>query len=226
MQNSELVSFLDRLVHDLREPLRSITAFSEVLKEQSQTSDAEYHRVLDEILQGGARIRVLTDALSLYSLSLEPRDENCSTQLKLAFELATMKLDKELRETGATVNADGLDGDVAVRLERLTQLLGIFLSNSIRFHSESAPVIQLSCTKDTGSYKVRIEDNGIGIAPGDREKIFLPFTRIYGRKYPGAGLGLTIARQIIENYGGSITVEPSAENAVQGVALVFTLPEA
>jgi signal transduction histidine kinase len=84
----------------------------------------------------------------------------------------------------------------------------------------------LSSTKDTGSYKVRIEDNGIGIAPGDREKVFLPFTRIYGRKYPGAGLGLTIARQIIENYGGSVTVEHSVENAAQGVAFVFTLPEA
>ena len=223
MEDTALAFFLDRLVHGLREPLRSVSAFSEVLKEQAASySHPENERILEEILEGGQRMRTITDALSRYSLALEKPAEGECCALKLAADLAAMRLDSEIRESGARLDLGALSGDVPVRLERMTQVLEALFSNAIRFRGEAPPAIRVWVAEDSaGRLTISVEDNGPGIAPADREKIFLPFMRIHGRKYPGAGLGLTAARRIAENHGGSLRV---AEGNGPGSIFEIILP--
>jgi signal transduction histidine kinase len=223
MDDTELAFFLDRLVHDLREPLRSVTAFSEVLKEQAPGNSAgENEKVIGEILEGGQRIRTITDALSRFSLALEMPSGTARCSLRLATDMAALQLDGEFRLAEATLECGDLSMDVPVRLERMTDVMVALLSNAVRFHGEAPPLIRVSAKEGPdGSVTVSVEDNGVGIAPGDREKVFLPFMRVYGRKFPGAGLGLTIARRIAENHGGSLQ---AAECKGTGAVFQLILP--
>ena len=104
------------------------------------------------------------------------------------------------------------------------QLLENLISNSLRFRSEAAPVIRISAAPETaGMWTISVEDNGIGIAPEDCDAVFKPFMRVAGKKYPGAGLGLTICRSIVEAHGGTIRMESAPG---RGSLCTFTLPMA
>jgi signal transduction histidine kinase len=215
--------FLDRLGHDLREPLRAVNAFSELLNEAAKGRlDAECDRFLGEIAGGASRMSLIVDGLSRYALALEAKDAGAEASLQLAFDAVAAGLNGEIQACGARVTSDPLPR-VAVKLERLMQLLENLIRNSLRFRQDgAAPVIHVSAElREPDQWTIRVRDNGIGVAPEDRETIFQPFARVHGRRYPGAGLGLTICRAIVENYGGAIRVEPGAG---PGTVISFTLP--
>jgi signal transduction histidine kinase len=220
--NGELADFLDRLIHDMREPLRSIGAFTDVLKETTGAGE-ESRLAMNEIQAGTAGITKLVDGLSGYAVALrEPTDTGAPASMQSAFIIVTGELDDRIRAGGATVTAVNLP-KVAVSLDRLIQLLRILIGNALRFRSEAAPVIRISAAmEEPGMWTIRVEDNGIGIAPEDCAAVFKPFMRAEGRKHGGVGLGLTIAKQIVEAHGGTIRMEPAAE---RGAVCVFTLPE-
>lgn len=223
-EDYEWAEFLDRLIHDLREPLRSIHAFSELLREgvaEGLSTDAD--ESIGQILSGAARIRTLADGLSGYALALrETADSAGSGQasMQLAFDLAVDALDPQIRASSATVTAEGLPR-LGLALERQTQLLENLIGNSLKFRSEKPPVIRVSAEAVEAGWTVRVEDNGIGIDPADAERIFAPFARVHGRKYPGVGLGLTICRKIVETHGGEIQLIPRAEG---GAVCMVRLP--
>jgi signal transduction histidine kinase len=215
--------FLDRLVHDLREPLRSIGAFSELLAEIAKGRlDAESDRALSEILAGASRMRTLLDGLSGYSLALH--ESSGPASLQSAFRIVAANLDNEIRACDASVTGVDLP-KVNVSLERSMQLLENLIGNSLRFRSEAPPVIRLSAAPEVaaGMWAICVEDNGIGIAPGDCETIFEPFMRVAARKYSGAGLGLTICKRIVEAHGGAIRMDSAPG---RGSICTFTLPAA
>lgn len=222
--NTELADFLDRLIHDMREPLRSIGAFTEILQETTGTGAAEESRhALDEIHAGATGMTRLVEGLSGYAVALrESGDAGATASMRSAFIIVTGELDEKIRSSGATVTSTGLP-EVGVSLDRLIQLLRIVIGNALRFRSEAAPAIRVSSAmEEPGMWTIRAEDNGIGIAAEDCEAVFRPFTRVHGRKYGGVGLGLTTAKQIVEAHGGTIRMEPGAE---RGAVCVFTLPE-
>jgi len=221
-ENAQSAEFLDRLVHDLREPLRSIGAFSELLSEIANGRlGAEGDRVLSEILAGVAKMGTLLDGLAGYSLAL--RESSGPASLQSAFRIVVANLDSQIRACDASVTAADLP-KVNVSLERLMQLLENLIGNSLRFRSEAAPVIRISAAPETAGIRtISVEDNGIGIAPEDCEAIFKPFMRVAGKKYPGAGLGLTICRSIVEAHGGTIRMKSAPG---RGSICTFTLPAA
>jgi signal transduction histidine kinase len=214
--------FLDRLVHDLREPLRSIGAFSELLAEIAKGSlgdDGDH--ALGEILAGVSRMGTLLEGLSGYSVAL--RESSQSASLQSAFTIVLANLDDKIRACGAMVTGVSLP-KVNVSLERLIQLLENLIGNSLLFRSDAAPAIRISATPEaTGMWSVQVEDNGIGIAPEDCDAVFKPFMRVAGRKYPGAGLGLAICKKIVEAHGGTIRMESAPG---RGSTCTFTLPAA
>ncbi len=222
-ENRDLADFLDRLIHDMREPLRSIGAFTEILQEATGTeAGEESQHALDEIHAGAAGITRLVEGLSGYAVALrEPADTGKPASMQSAFIIVTGELDDRIRASGAMVTAVNLP-KVGVSLDRLLQLMRILIGNALRFRSEAAPVIRLSAAmEEPGMWTIRVEDNGIGIAQEDCEAVFKPFMRAEGRKHGGVGLGLTIAKQIVETHGGTIRIEP----AERGAVCVFTLPE-
>jgi len=103
-------------------------------------------------------------------------------------------------------------------------LLRNLIGNSLRFRSKAAPAIRISAALETtGMWAIQVEDNGIGIAPEDCEAVFKPFMRVEGKKYGGAGLGLSVCRRIVEAHGGTIRMESAPG---RGSTCTFTLPEA
>jgi signal transduction histidine kinase len=208
--------FLDRLVHDLREPLRSIGVFTEVLADIAKGRlGEEGDRVLSEILAGTSRMGALLKGLSDYSLALRGSSESASLQSALAIVVANLDAD-------ATVTGVDLP-EVNVSLERLIQLLENLIGNSLRFRSEAA-VVRISARPESpGVWEIQVEDNGIGIAPENWEAVFKPFMKVEGKKYPGAGLGLAICKSIVETHGGTIRMESAPG---RGSTCTFTLPAA
>jgi signal transduction histidine kinase len=234
--DAQSAAFLDRLVHDLREPLRSINVFSELLVEMAKDRlGAEGDQFLNEISAGSARMKTLLEGLSGYSLALGEPSGSSSTSLQSAFQIVLAALGDQIQACGATVT--GLDlpktGDlpkaadppkVDLNLERLMQLLENLIGNSLRFRSEAPPVIRVSAAPQAGGmWAISVEDNGIGIAAEDCEAIFTPFMRVEGKKYGGAGLGLSACKRIVEAHGGTIRMESTPE---RGSTCTFTLPKA
>jgi signal transduction histidine kinase len=219
-------AFLDRLVHDLREPLRSINVFSELLAEMAQGRlGAEGDQLLNEIYAGSARMRTVLEGLSGYSLALVESSGSGSASLQSAFQIVLAALDDQIQACGGTVTAQDLpkvDVSVDVSLERLMQLLENLIGNSLRFRSEAPPAIRISAVQEAGGmWAVSVEDNGIGIATEDCEAIFTPFMRVEGKKYGGAGLGLSACKRIVEAHGGTIRMESAPGH---GSVCTFTLP--
>jgi signal transduction histidine kinase len=221
-QDSQWAEFLDRLVHDLREPLRSIGVFSELLEDNTKGRlDAEGAQALGEILGGAAKMGTLLESLSAWSSALRESADPGSASIQSVFKIVLAELDAQIRATNATVTAVSLP-EVNVSLERLMQLLLNLIGNSLRFRSEAAPVIRISAApQPSGMWAIQVADNGIGIAPEDCEAIFKPFMRVEGKKYGGAGLGLSICKRIVEAHGGRIRMESIPG---QGSVCTFTLP--
>jgi light-regulated signal transduction histidine kinase (bacteriophytochrome) len=222
--NADWADFLDRLVHDMREPLRSVQAFSELLSEtEKDRLGIEGDEAIREILSGTTRMRTLIDGLSGYSMALrEPTDSSgpSGASLQLAFNIVLDALDDQIRACGATVTAENLPR-VSVGLERLVQLLENLIGNSLKFKKDTPPVVIVSARPEADGWTIEVEDNGIGVDPADSEKIFQPFMRVYGRKRPGAGLGLPMCRKIVEAHGGAMRVSPRPDG---GSIFAFWLP--
>jgi signal transduction histidine kinase len=224
-QDNQWAEFLDRLVHDLREPLRSIGVFSELLGDNERGRlGAEGDRALGEILAGASKMGTLLHGLSGYSMALrESADSVSSASLQSAFKIVVAELQDSIRACDARVAAVNLP-TVNAGLEGLMLLLRNLIGNSLRFRSAAAPVIRISAAPEgSGMWAVQLEDNGIGIAPEDCEAIFKPFMRVEGKKYGGAGLGLSVCRRIVEAHGGTIRMKSAPG---QGAVCTFTLPEA
>jgi signal transduction histidine kinase len=223
----EWPQFFDHLIHDLREPLRSVQSFSELLREIAGTRlGSEGDQAIDEILSGAARMRVLIEGLSRFAWSLEPgaeQTENKASSLQLALDMTTISLDKTIAACGASITGENLPR-VGMTLERLARLLENIIGNSLLFRSETPPVIRVTASPDPNRpewWLIGVEDNGIGIEPADREAVFRPFMRVYGRKYPGAGLGLSACRNLVQNCGGRIWMGAAPGG---GCLCLFTLP--
>jgi signal transduction histidine kinase len=222
--DDQWADFLDRLVHDLREPLRAINAYTQMLTEVGvERTGCENERALKEILAGSSRMQTLIQSLSGYSLALHENPDSNSGSLQLAFNIAVQTMADKIRVSGATITATSLP-KVAVRLERLVQLLENLIENALRFHGEGHPVIKVTSREEPGDqWEIQVEDNGVGVSPQDREAVFQPFMRVEGKKHPGAGLGLTICRRIVESHGGRIRMDPAPG---RGSICTFTLPAA
>ena len=139
--------------------------------------------------------------------------------------MTTLALDKQITANGAIVTGEKLPR-TGMSLERAGHIFENLIRNSLLFRSPAPPVIEVTAgpdPQDSGRWLIRVADNGIGIDPNDREAVFKPFMRINGRKYPGAGLGLTVCRNLVEGCGGRIWMEGSPEG---GCLCLFTLPTA
>src|SRR5579871_6733363 len=138
----DLADFLDRLTHDMREPLRSIGVFAEVLEEGGTEPAEERARAIGEIRAGTTRITKLLEGLSGYAVALrKPKEVDPPVSLKSALTIVLGELDESIRSSGASVSAENLPA-VGVSFDRLIQLMRIVVGNALRFRSEAAPVVR------------------------------------------------------------------------------------
>jgi signal transduction histidine kinase/CHASE3 domain sensor protein len=219
--------FLANMSHELRTPLNAVLGYAELIQDGIYGEVPEkIHAVLDRVQQNGRHLLgLINDVLDLSKieagqLTLSPVEYSLR-ELVLDVVSATEALASEKRlALEVEVAADLPHGQGDER--RLTQVLLNLVSNAIKFTEAGAVTIRAKVAD--GSFLVAVSDTGVGIAEGDRERIFEEFQQVDSsstRKKGGTGLGLAIARRIVELHGGRIWVESTPG---QGSTFAFTLP--
>ncbi|HEY1243028.1 MAG TPA: ATP-binding protein [Bryobacteraceae bacterium] len=218
----ELSDFLLRLCHDLRSPLRAIRAHAELLRKGSDATAApDSAQLLGFIISGAENIHLLADGLSTYSLALRiDAGSFHPAQVDVLLRLTLTKLRKELQECAAEVTYDPLPR-VWGNPDRLSNVLESLILNAIRHRGTAAPRVHLQADQKEHEWVFSVRDNGPGIEPAQLQRIFKPFERLRGKESPGPGLGLAIAREVVERHGGKIWAESQAGS---GSTFFFTLP--
>jgi PAS domain S-box-containing protein len=220
--NAELRQFAYGASHDLREPLRTINVYSEMLKRDGDIrlneKNAEY---LGFIAASARRMSQLVDALMEYSMAGEAAgDSHGLVKMDEVLRTTLENLSGSISESQAVITFDGLPG-VAGDEVYLGQLVQNLIGNALKYRREDAPRIHVSARKQGEEWVFSIADNGQGIAAPYQAQVFNLFARLHGQNYPGSGIGLATCRRIVERYGGRIWVE-SEEN--RGSTFYFTLP--
>lgn len=206
--NAELEQFAYVASHDLQEPLRMITSFTQLLVNRYRGNlDTDADEFIHFIADGAKRMSSLINDLLEYSRvgtrgrPLSPTD--CST----VFELACNNLRVAIQEAGATITSDPLP-KVMGDENQLLQLFQNLIGNAVKFRGEQPVKVHVSVERQKGNWLFRVSDNGIGIEPQHTERIFIIFQRLHNRsQYPGTGIGLAICKKIVERHGGRIWVE-------------------
>ena len=227
--NRDLEQFAYAASHDLRQPLRMVTSYAQLLERQLKGKLDEDGAVMLHYMRDGAQ-RMDNMLLSLLDYSRVGRK---------GLPRQTMLLEDSLREALHFLkpNIDEADADIEVQgawprvfasPDEMTRLFQNLLSNALKYRAPSVPVKISVVAEQAGSdgeWEIRVCDNGIGIAPNQIDRLFQVFQRLHTREqYEGTGVGLAICRKIVERHGGTIRVESEGEN--QGTCFIFTLPSA
>ena len=217
--NAELAKFASHAAHDLREPLRKLSMFSGLLLEDRKDPDAEETLCLTTIVDASQRMDVLVEELlNLAQAENEPFERE-TVELGDCLRSALQDLQLRVEESRAEITCAELP---AVRGSRawLTRLLRDLVDNSLKFRSEESPRVHVDCLQNGDERFVRVTDNGIGIPPEHAASVMHPFRRLHGKgTYSGPGLGLTLARRIVERHAGCLWVE----SMPKGCRVCFTL---
>lgn len=222
--NDDLQQFAWAASHDLQEPLRMVTAYTQLLmRRRSDLFDAEARRWLDYTVQGARRMEaLLRDLREYWRVTDRPAEppQPIDTQASLAEALAI--LNAAIEATGATVQHDPLPRALAHETA-VTLLFQNLISNAIKYrHPDRAPRITVTSERRDGTHDFAVRDNGIGIDHAYQAQIFGIFKRLHRQQdIPGTGMGLAICKRIVERYGGVLRVESVPG---EGSAFRFTLP--
>jgi signal transduction histidine kinase len=224
--NSDLEVFAYSASHDLREPLRNISVFAEVMQKNFESGvPNENGDLLAHILSGARRMHTVMDDLLTYSRVTTFEEGPAPTVDANSVVAEVLQgLMEQIRDTGAAVTTADLPL-VAIHRTRLAQLFQNLISNGIKYRSTEAPEIHISADTRDGQSLFSVADNGIGIEEQYGEQIFGLFKRLHGRdEYPGNGVGLAICKRVVEHYGGRIWLERSEPG--RGSTFCFSVPTA
>ena len=213
--------------HDLKEPLRKITAFGERLKEKcAHELSADCALYIDRIVDGTNRMRILIESLLTLSRTKRKADYFKPTDLNQILKEVVADLDNRTATTSAVINYPALPVIEAIPTQ-MHQLFLNLLTNSLKFTKENVrPIIHIDFTYLTENQKdeygldkqrdylyLQMQDNGIGFESAYAETIFLPFKRLHLRsEYEGTGIGLAICKKVAQNHQGIIWADSSTGN--------------
>jgi len=222
--NADLERYASVASHDLQEPLRMVSTYTEVLAEDlGDDLTPEDRESMDFVLDGAARMRALIDGLLRFS---RVRPETLVTgrvDLAVALDRALENLGATLLETGAKVTHGPLPTTVRGDEQALQQVFQNLVANAVKFRSEAPPQVEVSARRERAAWAVAVRDNGIGIEPAQAERVFELFARGHAKdRYPGAGIGLALCARIVEAHGGTIA---AGANPDGGTTITFTLPD-
>ncbi len=202
--NLRLEEFAYTAAHDLREPLRAISVYTEMLVQETKM-DAKATQTAKFIVGGAARMSTLIeDLLSFASTGMHEAPRNVDMQVAVA--QATLNLAAAIEASGAIVTVGKLP-IVRTNEIHLVRLFQNLISNSLKYRSENPVQIHVTAEQREPGWVISIGDNGIGIAPEHQTRVFMPFVRLVNREVPGTGLGLAVCKRIVENLGGTIWIE-------------------
>lgn len=221
--NKELEVFAYVASHDLQEPLRTITSFTQLLERRYRGKlDDDADEFIEFIVDGANRMKQMILDLLEYSRITPKGQEFKPVNIENIINYALDSLNVLLKENDAVIKFDNLpivNGDES-QLVRVFQNL---ISNAIKFRKDDeSPEICISAKKEGNEYIFSVSDNGIGIDEQYFSVIFTIFKRLHTRdEYEGTGIGLSVAKRVIERHGGKIWVESQPN---KGTTFYFTIP--
>jgi light-regulated signal transduction histidine kinase (bacteriophytochrome) len=221
--SEELRQFSYAVSHDLREPLRMIASYSQLLdRRYASKLDDDGREFIGFMVDAVHRMEQLLGDLLIYSHQFRPMETAPALiDPELVLESVLLAMEKEIGQSGAKISHDPFP-KLIFDFGRLTQLFKQLISNSIKFCSSDAPRIQIATSEAEGETIFSFSDNGLGIDPRYHEQIFGIFRRLHGKEKPGTGMGLAICKRIVEQYGGRIWVESEAG---KGAIFHFSVPQ-
>ena len=222
--NSELEDFTHVVSHDLKEPLRTLQAFSHLLAEDfSSQLSTDGFQYVNHLLQASRRLGHLID--DLLNLSQAGRTARAPQPFNLIETVATVRRDLVdlIQRKEATILTEGTLPTVVGDPQRITQLLTNLVANGLKYNKHPEPRVTIGQKEGTDDQvMIYVRDNGIGIESEHHQQIFGLFRRVnHQDEYEGTGAGLAICKKIVEAHGGRIWVESAAG---QGATFYFTLP--
>ena len=222
VSNNDLKQFAYVSSHDLKEPLRMITTFLQLLERKYHDKlDQDAHEYINFAVEGAKRLDLLISDLLEYSNVTKKERKNLPVNFENVLDEALKNLKIPIEENNAIITHDPLpiiNGDEKLKV----QLFQNLIANAIKYRSQDTPRIYISSIKKTNQYLFIFKDNGIGIDSEYLNQIFTIFQRLHGRdEYEGTGIGLAIAEKIVQQSGGHIWVESSPG---KGSSFYFTIP--
>lgn len=221
--NLDLQQFACIASHDLQEPLRAVTSFSELLSRRyGGQLDADANEMLDYVMEASRRMGELVRDLLVYSQPSQKTADPVSIQLEEDLETAIRLLRTSIEEAHAIITHDPLP-KVELKRNEMIRLFENLLSNAIKFRRRDEPLkIHVSAERHPEEWVISVTDNGIGFPPEHATLIFAPFQRLHTtEEYPGSGIGLTACKRIVERYKGRIGAESRPGH---GATFWFTIP--
>jgi len=220
--NADLQQFAYVTAHDLQEPLRGISAMSELLERRYRDQlDEGAHELIAHIVASADRMTNLIGDLLKYSQTLNAGDVQLTrVATKTAVQWAVNNLKQSIEESAAVVEIGELP-EVQGDMVNLVVLFQNLIGNAIKYRDAGSTRITISAAAEDREWTFSVADNGIGIDPAYHKKIFGLFKRLHGAQYQGTGIGLALCRRIVEHHGGAIWVESEPG---KGATFRFTLP--
>jgi signal transduction histidine kinase len=222
--NEDLKQFAYVASHDLKEPLRMINSYTNLLQRRYMASFDEpgkefMHYIIDAV---GRMENLLDDLLDFSRAGSQPTPTSyASTQDVMVMVEANLRHRLELLNAKLIVKSDNLPSIKAHRTQMI-QLLQNLVSNGMKFKGKKDPIVEVDCMQKDNRFIFSVRDNGIGISEENLEKVFEMFRRLHTREeYEGTGIGLATCKRIVTTWGGDIWVESEEGN---GCTFFFSVP--
>jgi len=220
--NEDLEQFAYSASHDLQEPIRNVAVYSElVARRYRKVLDAEGQQFLGFLREGGRRLATLVDDLLAYTRASMAELIETPVNASAVLQTSLSNLAEAVRESNAQITYDPLP-EVYMGEAHLQQVFQNLIGNALKYRNQEPPQIHISAVVRGSFWCFSVRDNGIGIDPQYKEKIFGVFKRLdHDHKYSGTGIGLAICQRVVERYGGRIWVESELG---QGATFYFCIP--
>ncbi len=221
--NKELQQFAYVASHDLKEPLRMITSFLQLLERRYMDQlDQDAHEFIEYAVEGAKRLDSMITDLLEYSKIGRSKLKIVPVICEEIIDKVMMNLKVPIEENNAIITHD-LTYSVNCDENLMVILFQNLIGNAIKYRSQNNPEIHISVSEERNQYLFSVKDNGIGIEEEHLDRIFTIFQRLHTRdKYEGTGIGLAISEKIVKQLGGNIWAESEIGN---GTTFYFTIPE-
>ena len=221
---AELERFITVATHDLQEPLRLVSSFTQLLKMKYAVQlDEQANEYINYAVEGATRMKKLILDLIQYSKFSSNKERFTPTDMNKVLKNASEPFSNDFKSTGTKLIVPELPV-VAANTSLMTQLFENLIGNALKYRNGNNPVIKINCKEEENNFLFSVNDNGIGINPKYWEKIFVLFQRLHSDNgnNEGTGVGLAICKKIVELHCGNIWVK-SEEG--KGSTFYFTIPK-